>query len=211
MAARNQVNSAPGPRSLVAAALLALGLAIWRGVATLPAEDVPVSRSQFESRISEIAATLTGPRAVRVSATEGPAGSRQILILLNQKEAPASVSAPMLADLFAAAGLFDEAAGDRLDIRETVFAPQAISRPTGLELAEIIALFGLAGWIGWIALVSGRSSGPVIASTPSKLARPEPSRPSDAPYAGAMLAAARNDPVRTARVVRAWLSTEDAR
>lgn len=211
MVARTQENLAPGTRSLIAAALLALGLAIWRMVAVLPAEEPPATRSQLESQINAIASRLTGPQAVHVSATQKPDGTRDILILLNAAEGPVTVSPPLLADLFTAAGLFDEAAGDRLEIREAEFAAKGFARPTHFELAEIVALFGLAAWIGWVVVLSNRGGGPVATAMPTQPVRPEPVRRTSAPETSAVLSIARRDPARTARVVRAWLSAETVR
>ncbi|NBC21202.1 MAG: hypothetical protein GVY06_09210 [Alphaproteobacteria bacterium] len=212
MADRISGKRAPAAGPLALAAIFALILAGWRAAAILPAgADMP-GANPFEERVTRLAATLAGPEAVRVSAHAPSAQARHVLVLVDPGRTPAGFQSRALEDLLAAAGLVDTEAGDRLVIRQAAFAPATLSRPSLMELAEVLGLLALAAWLGWLSLVPPRgqdapqvpASPPAAAPTASSPARP-------AIDSGAMLAAARRDPVRTARVIRTWLSGEGAR
>ena len=209
MAVRIRGRELSAARSLAVAALLALMLAVWRGAAILPAGDTPPPTSPLEERVTRIVTALAGPEAVRVAATQDPAGTRQVLILLDTTQAPAPLDAAALGELLAAAGLIDPDAGDRLSVREAAFAPPAIARPALMEVAEVGALLILSAWLGWLALSSRPAERPERDDRTLEIPR-QPEAPRPGPQLGAALQAAQRDPVRTARVVRAWLASERA-
>ena len=212
MADHKSGKRAPAAGPLALAAIFALMLAGWRAAAILPAgADMP-GASLFEERVTRLAATLAGPEAVRVSAHAPGAQARHVLVLVDPGRTPAGFESRALEDLLGAAGLVDTEAGDRLVIRQAAFAPATLSRPSLTELAEVLGLLALAAWLGWLSLAPprGQDAPQVPASPPAAApAASPPARP--AIDSGAMLAAARRDPVRTARVIRTWLSGEGAR
>jgi len=193
------------------AAVFALMLAAWRGVAILPAAGPVPAGTAFEQRLTHLGATLAGPDAIRVSASRQEGGPAHVLVLLDPERVPAGFDRTALEAVLAAGGLVDVEAGDRLEFRQATFATAMLSRPSVMELAEVFALLALAGWLGRLAMTSDRHVPDMReAIRPSHDVPQLPVVPSPAAQNGAVLEAARKDPARTARVIRAWLAGEGA-
>ncbi len=196
---------------LLVAAVFALMLAAWRGVAILPAAEPLQVGTAFEQRLTRLGATLAGPDAIRVAASQHDGGPAHVLVLLDPERVPAGFERTALEDVLAAGGLLDVDAGDRLEIRQTSFAPAMLSRPSLMELAEVFALLALAGWLGRLAMTEDAHAPDLReAIRPAHDVTQLPAAYVPVRENSAVLEAARKDPARTARVIRAWLAGEGA-
>lgn len=194
----------------MAAFVLVLLLAAWRGVALfdpLPAEP---SGSAEERRLAGLVETLVGEGNVRIALSEAADGARTLLVLIDEPAA-GRLNRDEIAALAGAAGFYREAAGDVLTLKALPFARSG-SADGRMVLLELAAFAALALLTGWQALTGGGAARAEFNSMPDARSAPPPgspkplvtSGPSDPePRAGRVL---RQNPARAAAIVRAWIA-----
>ncbi len=203
----------------LAGLVLALALTGWRAAEIFTTHAPPAPASAAESQLMPLAEALAGPGHVRLMLTRGPAGTRQLTVLLDET---ASHGREDMARLLAAAAALDSERGERIVVETAAFAPGLAGRPAPAAWAELggLVLLSLICAIlsfspqpvspAGSALTESRIEPEYLAALPDTGRRPL-QRVSQMPGGGGEATEiTRQDPAAAAGLLRRWMKETDA-
>lgn len=205
--------------ALIACAL-ALGLLAWRGQAVFAASASDGSSdntaySSSELTLFNIVEPIVGAENVRVAVTPFADGSRVVTILLNE---PANGQRAQVHELAMRALSIQAARGDKLSVDVAAFSSPDGSALSYTEYFELCGLALLAALTAWIGLRprqgTNHSASPLQARSISDVSRPAelviPQQTVAPEIDDPLSNAAKSDPAGVARVLRGWMTQEEA-
>ncbi len=227
MAARTAEAEVSGERRARAisafAACILLGLGIWRAaeVFTQPAATA-ASIGLEQEKLLHVIEPLAGAGNVRLIVRPTDAGARDFLVMIDTASRTAQGIGKEIEAILEKAAGFNAAAGDTLTVQEFPFAEGASARPGPDELAQL----GIIGLL--VFLLSWGAFAPAPSNASSSLAarkktrkdanaippqRPRPVAvdltPSDGSNAATAAKTANENPVETAKIIRAWMRSPE--
>ena len=219
-------NMPSGTRQAALVALcLAACLLAWRGTSLLTSDPgtpaaaaVPADMQGLQALIEPV----LGRNSMRIAAHTNEDGARSILILVDAPENQfhlASETSSRIETILSAATGFDPSR-DRLQIQPFAFAPGTSGELSSVQLLELAALAGLTGLLGFLAFAPAAQAQAPVQSQPQAredrpaamqgaplralpLDTPAASHPDTPDHQARQLA--RDNPQRTASILKAWL------
>lgn len=205
------------------AAFVLLGLGLWRGaeVFTQPAQSTsPISVEQ--EKLLHVIEPLAGAGNVRLTVRRADAGARDFLVMIDTASSGSRGIGEDIEGILEKAAGFDAARGDTLTVQEFPFVGGATARPNPNELAQLGVIGLLVFLLSWGAFAPAPSStSPALAgrkrerksSATDAPGRPRPVAvdltPSSSSSARAAAKTANENPVETAKVIRAWMRSSE--
>lgn len=224
MAARSVETDVSGSRRARAicalAAVFLLGLGLWRGaeVFSAPAGNAHVATSEQQNLLNVIE-PLAGAGNVRVSVRRAGNGVRNFLVMIDTTSGETGPLGQEIEAILVTAVGFNTALGDTLTVKEFPFARGTSAQPAAAELIELGLIGFLVILLSWGAFMPSRPETAPVYKKRSKTERdPAPTRTRPvavdlSPPAGSKTSsaakAANEDPVGTAKIIRAWMRSPE--